>query len=269
MSVFVKSGGIWRDASSTYVKDSGVWRQATEGWIKSGGVWRQFLSSGSVVSIVARGARSPNSPSANGGVNSATYSVSGPLTFNVTFAGAGGAGGNYAAVYFGPVTPGNLFVVAGGGGAYGSQNGGQGGVGGGANGAPGESRSQASAGGGGVTFNSGFGPGGSGGAGGPHSGRGSSGVPGLFLQGAPPVYSGGGGAGYYGGGGGGANYDANTGGGGGGGSGLIRNWSFPSNVTSIDSSNFSAGGNSSTAFSVNITIDGTPYSFTSNGSVSV
>lgn len=270
MGLFIKSGSVWRNTSSnTHTKYSGVWRKLSDGFIKSGGVWRQFVTGAINATITTRGAASPSGyyTGGSGGVNVATYVLVSPLTMNVTFGGGNGSG-NYAAVYFGPVTTPNLFVIAGGGGAYGSQNGAPGGSGGGVNGGAGGNKPTCSGGGGGVTNSSGRGPGGSGGSGGTTNARGANGNSGSLLQGAPGSYGPGGAGGYYGGGGGASDFDQNTGGGAGGGSGMIRNWSFPGSVVSMSSPSFSSGSNGGEA-SVNISINGTPYPFSGPGSVSV
>ena len=264
MPLHVKDGGTWRTATGISVKGGGTWRTIASAYIKDGGVWRQFKSGATTVQIAAHG----GTTSGTGGRNIVTYTVVPGTTFYISFSGGNGGGANMARVNVDSPSNGYELVIAGGGGAYGSQNGGGGGPGGGANGSPGNPSGPASAGGGGTTNNSGNGPGGSGGGAGSTGARGCSGPGGSYLTGAPACYSNsGGGGGYYGGGSGASDFDENTGGGGGGGSGLIRNWSLPANLSNLTGASFASG--SSTGQKVILTVNGAPTTYTSNTSVTI
>lgn len=41
MSAYVKSGGLWKPASSIHARNSGVWKTA-DGWVRQSGVWKPF-----------------------------------------------------------------------------------------------------------------------------------------------------------------------------------------------------------------------------------
>lgn len=265
MTAYVNDNGSWRTATAIYVNDGGTWRTVNTGYINESGTWRTFHTSGTAVTLTAAG--QPGSSGA-GGVNSITWGqVSPGTTFNIRFAGGDGPGGPYAAVYVGPVSPGNIILIAGGGGAFGSQSGGGGGPGGGLNGTNGNPAPNVTGGGGGVT--SGY-LSGSGGAAGRHSGRGCQGFAGSFLQGAPTCYSNsGGGGGYFGGGSGGSNFDSNTGGGGGGGSGFILTSPVPAQLQNAQSPSYSTGANAGQPRRVTVVINGSPTTYTNDTTVTI
>ena len=94
MTLHVKSGGTWREATGISVRDGGTWRTIQDGYIKDGGVWRQFKSGASTVQIDAHGGNS----SGTGGRNTVTYAVSSGTTFYISFSGGNGGGANMARV---------------------------------------------------------------------------------------------------------------------------------------------------------------------------
>lgn len=246
MSIFIRSGGTWRD-SSPYVKSGGTWRQAgNDTSIKSGGAWRSVIQSG--VRILAWGA-------GGGGTTGQCFGDLGAL--------AGGSGG-FVDVE-GPVA-GTLTINVGGGGRPSGQGGGWGGGGG----------SPYHGGGGGVTtiylggtlliavgsgagagrsgiysggspVGDGHSPGGAQGGnintgGGAGSGPGFSagpGSPGGYLNGGPgsPGRGAGGGSGYYGGGGGRGDNGACDGDSGGAGCSYINGAYFPVIYSNAKSAN--------------------------------
>jgi len=129
-TLFVKSGGTWRNPSTIWVKSGGVWRAVSKVWIKNGGIWedvnpvpgtRTFTSNGSFT--VPTGVHSMFLTAIGGG-GSAGNVVDGGR--NDDYGGSGGgSGGQKVSNYSIPVTPGEtISVVIGGGGsrAYGGRD---------------------------------------------------------------------------------------------------------------------------------------------------
>ena len=44
MTLHVKDGGTWKEASELHAKDGGTWKQVTNGYVKDGGSWKEFLA---------------------------------------------------------------------------------------------------------------------------------------------------------------------------------------------------------------------------------
>lgn len=115
-TLYVKTGGVWRNPETIWVKSGGVWRAVTKVWVKNGGIWedvnpvpdtRTFTANGSFV--VPAGVNQIYMTAIGGG-GSAGNVVDGGR--NDDYGGSGGgSGGQKVSNYLIPTNPGETISV--------------------------------------------------------------------------------------------------------------------------------------------------------------